>query len=173
MAKSKYQDVVQRLKPLPVEDQKYQDKVNAVKDQIRAEGTHTAESLAKLYTIFRADKERIEEELSETNKWLTAIEQMLVASHDTDEPGWGMYGAGDNTVRLPSGGSVSVQLEPIGKVVDKEAFRLWCIANGYENSLQLWPTTMNAITKNRLLEGDNEPDGVEAYFRAKVVFRKG
>jgi hypothetical protein len=117
-------------------------------------------------------KEGLTALLAEAQKRVTAYEQLLADSHDKDETGWGQYGASDNTVKLQSGQSVSVQHEPTAKVEDPEKFRLWCIANGYENALRLWPSTTNAITKERLVAGKPEPDGVKAYVYTKIVLRK-
>lgn len=103
------------------------------------------------------------------------------------------------SLHLESGASVSRRQEPYGKVVDKEAFRLWCInvcqvcgrkkddhphvpawdadespiknhvPSTLENALQLWPATMNAIAKERTLLGEDPPDGVEV--TAKTLVR--
>ena len=169
----KYAGVIKGLEVLPVENQSYQDKINKIKAGIVAETVHTAESLAKEYRILRTAKEDLKDQLEIIQEQLTAIEQLVVESHDRDETGWGLYGAGDNTIKLPDGASLSVQLEPTGKVEDKEAFRQWCIANGLETALQLWPSTMNSIVKERLLNGEKEPDGVKAYLQTKLVWRGG
>jgi hypothetical protein len=76
------------------------------------------------------------------------------------------------SMRLENGASVSTTQEPYGKVVDKEAFRVWCIANGYEQSLQLWPASMNAIVKERTLAGEAPPAGVEVFAKTLVRLNK-
>lgn len=43
---------------------------------------------------------------------------------------------------------------------------------GLEKKLQLWPSTMNAIAKERTFAGAPPPDGVEVYARTTVKFRK-
>lgn len=53
---------------------------------------------------------------------------------------------------------------------NKDRFREWCIENGLGHKLQLWPTTMASITKERLLAGDTEPDGVKATNKPKLTF---
>lgn len=168
---SKYAKVIPGLPALPMEDQRFQDKVNVIKANITSTETPTPESLAKEYRVLRTAKDELKLQQSIIQERLTAIEQLMTESLDRDEPGWGMYGAGPTTVKLPDGDSVSIQFEPTGKVEDKEAFRLWCIENGLENSLQLWPTTMNSIVKERLLNGEKLPAGVKAFVMAKVVWR--
>jgi hypothetical protein len=76
------------------------------------------------------------------------------------------------SLRLDSGASVSTYSEPFGQVRDKEAFRQWCVANGYENQLQLWPSSMNAIAKERTLAGEAPPDGVEVFAKTMVRLNK-
>lgn len=142
-------------------------------DLLVSEVRHTPESLAKHYMADRLEYDRVKELLSDLNRRVEAWEQLLVESADADEPGWGLYGASENTVKLVSGASVAIQWEPQGKVRDKEAFRLWCVAHGLEKALQLWPSTMNAMAKERLLAGEPNMDGVEVVAYPKVVFRKG
>jgi hypothetical protein len=170
---SKYAGIIDDLPALPTEDPSYQEKVNEVKASIRAEHVHVPESLAKEYQIVRTAKEDLAEELALIQLRLTAVEQLLIEAYENDEPGFGLYGAGPNTVKMANGASVAIQLEPCGKVEDRDRFRLWCVANGLENSLQLHAGTMNSITKERLLEGKDAPDGVKAYVRPKIVWRKG
>lgn len=192
----KYDKIIGTLEPLPVEDPKAQEKIEKIKAEIRASDVHTPTSLAQEYEKTRfgtigpngvagldedtknsffelLGKEGLADLQSEIQKRLTAIEQLLTDSFMQDEIGWGQFGASSNMVKLVGGESLAVQLEPIGKVEDKEVFRLWCVANGLENSLQLWPSTMVAITKERLLAGEAAPDGVKAYSRPKIVWRKG
>lgn len=100
---------------------------------------------------------------------IAALEQLLAESEEQEQPGWGAYGAKPNALRLEDGTTIRVQEEPACKVENPDAFRMWCIANGYENSLRLWPSTTEAITRERLKRGEKEPDGVHAYRWKKVV----
>lgn len=188
---SKYAKLKGKLPDAPIDDISRQEKIDAIKDAIRSEETHTPESLARAYHMARFGRqpglfstmerqafisalgvEGIDELLSEAQRILEAHEQLLIESYETDERGWGEYGASESTVRLPSGSSVSAQWEPYPKVEDKERFRQWCVKNGLEQSLQLWPSTMASITKQYLMAGQPEPDGVVAYGRYKIVYRK-
>lgn len=129
--------------------------------------------LAAMYGLARAEKELKAAELAVINVKVAALEQLLAESQDQGAEGWGQYGVADNALRLPDGSTVRIQKEPYGKVVDKEAFRLWCIENGYGPQLMLWPSTTNLIVKERLLAGEPEPAGIEAFFLTKVVFTEG
>lgn len=190
------------LRPLPPDDAAQQDKINRVKDEIT---NRDAVTLADAYIQLRKRKEEIATVLSALDVRVKAHEQLLAESSDAKADGWGKYGVKDNALRLPSGETVRVQREPYGKVTDKEAFRLWCMApadrcmtcgereaapwheepldgladahaykpgGGYERQLQLWPSTMNGVVKERLLTGEELPDGTEAFSYTKVVLVK-
>lgn len=166
MAKSKYAAVLPGLPRLGPETT-YQQRV----DILKAEMINTNPlKLVEQYIAVRRELDTLDATFKWLNLQLEALTQLLVASQDQGDDCWGQYGVGDNAVRLPSGDTVRVKSEPYGRVADKEAFRQWCIANGYERQLQLWPQTMNAITKERLLDGQNPPEGVEVYRKDSLVF---
>jgi hypothetical protein len=76
-------------------------------------------------------------------------------------------------MKLDDGASVRVQYEPHATVVDREANRKWAIANGLENLLSLPWQTVNALTKESLLKGEPEPDGISVTSYPKIVYTKG
>jgi hypothetical protein len=159
----KYDHITPNLPKLAEEDVGYQDKVNAVRESILADGPKTSISLTAMYVVIREEKEALEDQLSELQLRLKAYEQLIIDQFEQD----GAY-----SIKLDTGVSVSVQVEPYAQVRDRDAFRLWCIANGLERSLALpWQTT-NSLTKERLLAGDPEPDGVQAVVRNKIVLRR-
>lgn len=73
-------------------------------------------------------------------------------------------------VQLNLSPTVYYQSEPHGTVEDKDKFRKWCIDNGLGEQLQLWPSTMQSIVKQRLLAADTLPDGVAATNKPKLTF---
>lgn len=164
---SKYDRILPRLPVAPVEKTPYQERVEQFKATVNPADPA---SLARGYARLRAEKTRLEEIEYALNLRICAYEQLLAESYEGGAEGWGQYGKAHDTLVLPTGEKVKVQKEPYGRVVDKEAFRLWCIANGYERQLQLWPSTMNALVKERLMAGDPEPDGTEALSRSVVKF---
>lgn len=155
----KYDEVIKKLKPLPIEKPAWQEKVRLVKLDIDL----STSGLALAWANLRAEKKRIEEELSQFEVVLEAHKQLIVCAYEIDSI---------TSMKLVDGKSVSVQPEPHAVVEDREEFRLWCIEEGLERSLTLpWMTT-NSLTKERLLQGEKEPDGVKAYIRDKLVLRK-
>jgi hypothetical protein len=169
----KYEAVLQQRKllPFPVDDPSRQAQIDELKRQL---DPRDAVALAQSYVALRARYDALKAQLSTLYLQVEAHEQRLAESQEARANGWGQYGAKDNMLRLPSGETVRIQPEPSGKVVDREAFRAWCIANGYERQLHLHSSTMQAIVKERLLHGEPEPDGTEVYAYTKVVLtRKG
>jgi len=169
-SEGKYDKVLPGLKPPPVEDFTYQSRVDEVKKDIT---NRAAVFLGTSYALLRVKKKLAENVLKDINLHIAAHEQLLVESQEIQAAGWGDYGATENTLRLETGESIRVQAEPTSQVKDKEAYRLWCIENGYERQMGLWPSTTEAIVKERLLAGEKPPDGCEVYARTKIVFTKG
>jgi hypothetical protein len=165
----KYDAVLPGLPKLPPSDLDRQEKIEQAKREIT---NRDAVALADGYIKLRAVKDEYNEVLSTINLRIEAYEQLLAESQEAKAEGWGRYGVKENALRLPTGDTVRIQLEPYGKVVDKDTFREWCLEHGYGNQLQLWPSTMNAIVKERLLAGEPEPDGTEAYAYTKIVLVK-
>ena len=69
---------------------------------------------------------------------------------------------------LANGQTISMHYEPYVSVEDKEAFRLWCIAQGLERSMSLHPSTTASLCKKMLLAGDPEPPGIKLSSNVKV-----
>lgn len=167
-AAGKYDAVLPGLPKLP-EEPSYQEKIDKVKEEIGLQGSTF---LAESYISLRNTKNELEEAEKRVNLRIAAYEQLLVESQEIGAAGWGEYGVKENALRLPTGATIRVQTEPYAQVKDKEAFRLWCLANGYERQLQLLWQTTNAIAKERLLDGKPEPDGCETFAKTKVVLAK-
>jgi len=127
-------------------------------------GDRKAVQLARVFRDLRTIKSALEQQEKVTNVLLDAYGQLLVDQYEVE---------GTTSITLTDGGKVRTQYEPHAKVVDKDANRKWAIANGLENSLTLPWQTVNALTKEALLNGDDAPDGVEAISRPKIVYTKG
>lgn len=158
-------------------------------------GNKSIPAITKGYTIARLVKDN-------AAGWLASI-QLLVDTYEMMMIG-AMKDEKIRAIDVDGIGSVSISEEPQGKVVNKEAFRLWCMApadrcmicggeshehseleipipegrhnfkpgGGLANQLQLWPSSMNTLAKERCLQGDEPPDGVETYAWTKILFRQ-
>lgn len=151
----------------------------------------TADLIATLYAKQRAEKDIVELALSQINCELEALTQLLIASQEQAEPGWGAFGAADNQLRLTSGDAVRTNPEIYPVVFDKNAFRDWLVArtstpeepeqflrqrieafarDPLTSKLTLPPKALTDMVKDRLLRGQPEPDGVKVFVKTKVTF---
>lgn len=121
----------------------------------------TGAILATSYATIRRQKNSLKDQLSVLEVEVEAIKQLLVDQYDAEEI---------ESLRLANGDTVRTQLEPYIIVENPARFRVWCVGNGLEQSLQLHPSTASSIVKGLLLKGQPEPDGVRAYFHSKAVF---
>jgi len=149
-----------RLPALPTADPTYQERVDLAMDDYAGQ---TSPQLVAAYIDLRREKDALEEAERAVNLKLEALTQLIVLSFESH---------GVSSLTLDSGETVRVQPEPYAQIEDRDLFRAWCMANGLERSLALPWTTANAITKERLLNGDTEPPGVRAYLRNKIVLRR-
>lgn len=126
-------------------------------------GKLQAYRLAKIYRDIRIMKSAFEDQEKVTNVLLEAYKQLLVDQYEVE---------GISSLKLDNGSSIRTQPEPHAQVTDKDANRKWAIENGLENSLSLPWQTVNALTKEALLQGNEPPDGVTAVSITKVVYTK-
>jgi hypothetical protein len=180
----KYAAVIDSLPKLAGEEPAYQEKINAVKAAILAEPgfTRYASTFVTMYKdlrrgdqdavpvsrderdalIARFGKDGLEALLSECNLRITAVEQLMVDQYEIE---------GVTSMKLDTGGSLGMQMEPYAQVQDRDECRKWCIAEGLENLMMVPWATINSLTKQRLLDGQPEPPGVKAYAKVKFVLR--
>ncbi len=139
------------------------ERVQLLMDEIK-KATPDLSDLAYEYAMSRKQKDELDGQLSVIQERLDALKYLLIPTFEEKEL---------SSVKLAATGqTVSIQREPYARVTDKEAYRKWCIKNDMENEMSLpWQTT-NALTKEALLQGLAEPDGVEAFVLEKLVLRK-
>lgn len=126
-------------------------------------GAQTASGAARSYADARFVLDAITEWKASAQLLVDVYERMM-----TDR----MEAEGIASLKLSTGASISTYAEPYGKVVDREAFRLWCIANGYETELRLWPSSTASIVRERALAGTRQPNGVEVTAKTQVRMSK-
>jgi hypothetical protein len=183
----KYSEVVKGLERITDEKPEYQQQVEVVKRSIKKEleGAYYAATLAERYRKLRRGEKRIpetdegralvdkmvkafgkeglEELLSEVNLRITAHEQLMFEQYEVE---------GISSLKFEDGGSLGVQDEPYPQVEDRTSYRKWCIDNGYEEMMQLHPSTTSSIVKERLVNGEDVPTGVKVFIKSKLVLRK-
>jgi len=142
----KYDKVIETLPKLPIDPTPYQERVELAKAEFAEQRTSAART--EKYVEIRREKDRLEDIMSVINLRLEAITQLLVEAYESEDL---------QTIKLGDGASVSVQLEPYVGVVNKEAFRQWCLAQHLEREMHLHPSTATALMKERLLSGESMP----------------
>lgn len=183
----KYDHILEGLPTVPQEeDPRRQARIEALQERCghcgeppHTESDHKFEpwrdfdalKLVTSYAFIKFELDAKKQEADALQLRLDALKQLIIASEDAGvDPAWGAYGANDNAVRLPDGSNLRVNRELSSKVIDPEAFRQWCIDNGYEKKLQLHAGTREAIVSERALAAEKMPDGVEIGSWAKVTF---
>jgi hypothetical protein len=171
---SVYAGIVDKLPDLPAQDAKFFEKVLAERSRLIADPDFdkTALNLAHAFAAAVREEDEHERAIKALHVRQEALTLMLNDAKDSGDPAFGAYGATDNTVRMPDGSNVRVQKEPYASVFDYDANRKWAIEQGLERKLMLPWGTINSITKDRLKAGENEPPGVKAFTKTKVVYTK-
>lgn len=165
----KYDAVINKLPRTFGKEPPYQEKITAVMNDLREKAPRlsgwSAGELAYEYRRLRAQKEEIERVVSDVTLEMEAYSQLMVEQFEVE----GVF-----TVKLSTdGSSISVQYEPHAVIEDKEAFRVWCLANGFEKEMVLPWMSANSFVKELLLAGETDPPGVTTHSRPKIVLRKG
>lgn len=154
-----YTDLVEHLPPKP-EDPKAKENIRAIKMKIRnLSETELAEGLLKA-----RDKKKAFEAQAKAAHWEKKAFEQLLLDHFERE--------GRNLCGLTSGETFSSHVKPYAHVVDKDAFREWCIENDMANALALNTRTMQALVNERLLKGAPELPGIDTYFESTIIVRK-
>jgi hypothetical protein len=123
----------------------------------------TATAVAVAYASARARKDRLSKLESDINLEIEALAQILSERYEIE---------GVKTIGIASGYKISVQIEPYASVEDRDLLREWAMSEGLERSLTLPWQTVNAIAKERLVNGQPEPPGVKLFQKEKLVMRK-
>jgi hypothetical protein len=157
----KYSKVV---KNLPALDNNTPDRRAKLEDLKSRSADTTPSQHASALVVLRQQKSKIEKELSELQLNLDACSELLSETFEA---------AGITNMKLDTGHTVFLEMVPYAQVEDRAANLLWAEDNGFRSLLQLHFQTLNALTKEALLAGEPEPDGVSVRVRTTVKVRKG
>jgi hypothetical protein len=91
---------------------------------------------------------------------LTAMEQLGVPQFEVEAV---------DIVHFDDLGRVRTQPEVVAKVYDKDTFREWCLEENLKRELNMHPGTVASLTRVRLLNGGDEPPGVQAFVNTKFA----
>jgi hypothetical protein len=175
-APGKYDGVLHKLTKLgSTEPAQYQERVEQVKTKLRDqfnETTHEqpAVALAKHYRTLRQRQAELNAQASILNMELEAATQLLIDTQEREFAGWGEYGASPNMMRLVTGDTLRVSSEPYTTFEDRDVLREHYMKNGLERLLAPAWASVNALNKERLLNGEPELPGTKIYVKTSIVF---
>jgi len=150
----------------------YQERVELRKSELREEfNGQPPAAMANRYRTTRAEIDELEAQVSKKNLELEAVSQLLVESQEQGAEGWGQYGASETTLRLIDGDSLRVQPEPYTATEDRDVLRAHFLnhADLIRHLAPPW-ATINALNKERLLNGETELPGTKLYVKTKIVY---
>jgi len=144
----------------------YKAKVDAEKDRVEDK---TPAGLAAQYGEARAAVDAHKEIGKPLNLRVAALEQLIVDAYEESDV---------SSLKLADGSAVRTQPEVTvsfdKEVLDaREVFRQWALASGYERSMSLPTQTRDAIVKEMLVAGKEQPPGITISVYTKVVLTKG
>lgn len=145
----------------------YQSRVNAKKDEIKSNlldhgQSVTVANLGLKYAEARMEKSRLEQLIKAQNLIIEACQQELVDMMESQD---------FTTVKIGVGMSISIKDDVYATVKDKPAFMTWIGENEMEDLLSVNYQTMSAMVKNRLIEGEPLPAGIDTYFKQSIMIR--
>jgi len=123
-------------------------------------GRRYASVYARYWRHLRNIEDYLDNQLKIVRLLLYAEEQLGLEQFEVE---------GTDKIGLDDLGSVYSQPEIVIKVVDRDKFRTWCIEQGLLRELNLHHGTATSLTKTRLVNGEEEPPGVEAYHSKKFT----
>lgn len=137
----------------------FQEKVDELKAAYR---DLPAAGLAKVFTGVKVDKKRLEAEIKELNVREAALTQLMVAAYEDE---------GVTRLELEGGATVSLGIEPISSMADRDALFAWVDATGQDALYTINFQTLNGLVKGFLEQGKEPPPGVAVFLRTKVTCR--
>lgn len=118
--------------------------------------------LKDLYVAARREKAALEIDLSLLETQIAAYSYLFVQRMEEDDV---------TALPFTDGVSLGSSVEPYPNVKDREALYKWIKESGQEDLLTLNYQTLASITKQRLIDGESLPPGVEVFMKDKLSAR--
>jgi hypothetical protein len=139
----------------------FQSRVNERKEEFIG---LDAPELTRAFNSARNLKHGHEGVIKAINIELEALSQLLVEHLET---------ATISKLTLDTGETVFTQSEPYCSVEDEVLLRAWIENNGLEELLSINFRTLNALTKERLIDGKAPPSGVKVFLKTSARIHGG
>jgi len=135
----------------PVEEAQSSEYQQALNAAIEAHKGKSLKDLSETLTAARELKDAINEQLSEANLQITALERLIIDWLDAS-----------GVESITSGGyKLTASPEPIFAKRDGAALRAWAQVTGQEDLLTINSQTLTSLAKTYYLEHNEPPPGVE------------
>jgi hypothetical protein len=156
----KWSELAKTLPRREEEPGAFREKVNALKDESRAQ---TLDELAAAYRKVRAEKKANEEVESGINARQMALEALLSETFLAENR--------DGPYYFSDGGRIEVSDQISVRAADQDAVTAWAKKNDYERFLTMNAKRLEGLTKAALEAGQEIPDGVvvTAYSQVKLA----
>jgi hypothetical protein len=137
----------------------FQEKVNEAKSAYQA---LAAPELVRTFSLERQKKKSCEAEIAELNIQLEALSQMLQEHFEAQ---------GLSKFTLASGETCFERTEPYSSITEEAALNLFLKKNKMENLKRLAWQTMNALNKDRLIQGKPPLPGTQVFLKTSIRLR--
>lgn len=154
----KYDNLKGKL-PAFQQEASFQAKVDEAKAKYQ---TYEAPEMARIFSLARQSKRKLEMEIAEQNIELEALSQMLVEKFEV---------TGLSKFTLETGETCYQQIEPYSSVQDQALLLVAIKKLKMQKLLSLAWGTMNAINKERLVAGKPPLPGTSVFLKASVRLR--
>lgn len=147
----------------------YQERVNRKKDEIKQnlkdEGLNpSASNLGLILVKARLEKDRLEDLVKAQNLIIEAMQQELVDLLESQD---------FTSLKLGNGVSISIKDDVYVTVKDKQVFHTWVRESNLEDLFSVNYQTMSSMVKNKLIDGEELPPGIDTYFKQSIMVRGG
>lgn len=124
----------------------------------------TIAQLSERFAGLRMQKDEAEDALKKINEQLGICEDSLVDLMESSEL---------TALRTEAGHHLSLRGACYPTVKDRGQFITWVEEHGYHDALTMHHSTLKSLCKELLEEAKPLPDGVEAFMKSRITFKRG
>lgn len=142
-------------------DTTFQSKVDESK--LSYQSLSTAE-MARAFGMFRKEKQQYEDGIKKLNVTLEALSQLLVEQMEADTV---------QKIQLDTGETCYIQSDPYSNIENRDELIAWLKKHKLASMLTVQWQTMNAVNKERLVNGEAPLPGTKVFLKTAARLRGG
>jgi hypothetical protein len=139
----------------------WQQKIDKLKKELALGKKKTVE-LTGIFDVARQKKEALQEQISEVNTELEAVQQVLLAQLEEQDI---------TSLKDTAGNTFFVKDDPYCSIEDRGLFNAWVKETGQEDLFSVNYQTVSAITKDALVNAKALPPGVRVFMKSSIQKR--